>query len=82
MLKVGFVGVGAIGRAIAKAIDAGIPRIELAGLIGLDLEKAQTFAKSLRRPAPVLLLDQLIEASDLVVEAALHNSAFLLDALV
>lgn len=70
MLRVGIVGVGAIGRAIAKAMDAGIPGAELVGLTGRDLKKVQAFVQTLYRPAPVLSLDRLIEASDLVIEAA------------
>jgi len=62
MLKVGIVGMGVIGHRIAEAITRGIPGTALAGV-------------SVRRPEsapgyPVLPLDELIERSDLIVEAA------------
>ncbi len=66
MIKVGIVGMGVIGTHVAKAIDNGIPGVELAGV-------------SVRRPAtagsyPVYGLDALIERADLIVEAATQES--------
>jgi aspartate dehydrogenase len=61
-IAVGIVGMGAIGRAVARALTAGIPGMRLAGV-------------SVRDPAtvlgyPALVLPELIRRSDLVVEAA------------
>ncbi len=62
MVNVGIVGMGVIGRAIAKAVSAGMPHLALAGVTVRDPAKAAGY--------PALPLDRLIEHSDLVVEAA------------
>jgi len=62
MLRVGIVGMGVIGTHIAEAIIAGIPGVTLAGVNVRDPAKAKGF--------PTLSLSDLIERSDLVVEAA------------
>ena len=62
MLQVGIVGMGVIGTHIARAITAGIPGVTLAGVHVRDPAKAEGF--------PALSLLDLIERSDLVVEAA------------
>jgi aspartate dehydrogenase len=59
---VGIVGMGVIGRAIARAITAGIPGIALAGVTVRDPAKAAGY--------PALALPDLIQRADLVVEAA------------
>ncbi len=69
-MNVGIVGLGAIGRPVCRALDAGIPELRLAGATARDREKAERFLKSLTSPAPFLSLDELIAASDLVVEAS------------
>jgi aspartate dehydrogenase len=69
-MNVGIVGLGAIGKAVCRALDDGIPGLELAGATARDREKAERFLKALRSPAPFLPLDDLIEASSLVVEAS------------
>jgi aspartate dehydrogenase len=69
-MRVGIVGLGAIGRAVCRALDEGIPGLHLAGATARDREKAERFLKSLTSPAPFLPLDDLIAASDLVVEAS------------
>ena len=62
MRSVGIVGMGVIGRAIARAVTAGIPGIGLAGVTVRDPAKAAGY--------PALPLPELIRRSDLVVEAA------------
>src|SRR5438445_13273958 len=69
-MNVGIVGLGAIGRAVCRALDEGIPGWKLAAATARDREKAERFLKGLRSPAPFLSLDDLIQASDLVVEAS------------
>ena len=69
-MKVGIVGLGAIGRAVCRALDEGIPGLTLAGATARDRDKAERFLKSLTSPSPFLALDDLIQASDLVVEAS------------
>lgn len=69
-MRVGVVGLGAIGRAVCRALGDGLPGLELAGATARDRERGERFLKSLTRPAPWLSLDELVEASDLVVEAS------------
>src|SRR5574341_76859 len=69
-MKVGVAGLGVIGRAVCRALDDGIPGLALAGATARDRDKAERFLKALRGPAPFLSLDDLVEASDLVVEAS------------
>lgn len=70
MLKVGIVGVGSIGSEICRAIDEGLVQAELVGISDIDPVKAENLAHSLRRPVPVMPVAEVIEASELVVEAA------------
>jgi len=62
MIKVGIVGMGVIGTHLAKAIDNGIPGVTLAGVSVRTVTKAGGY--------PVFPLDDLIQRSDLVAEAA------------
>ena len=69
-LAVGVVGLGAIGRRVCQALDAGLPGLRLAGATARTQDRAEAFLKSLGAPAPLLELDELITASDVVVEAS------------
>jgi aspartate dehydrogenase len=69
-LGVGVVGLGAIGRRVCQALDAGLPGLRLAGATARTRDKAAAFLKSLDAPVPFLSLDELVDASDLVVEAS------------
>jgi len=70
IMEVGVVGLGAIGRQLCRALDEGITGLHLAGATARDRQKAESFLKSLGSPAPFLPLDQLVRASDLVIEAS------------
>lgn len=70
IMRVGIVGLGAIGRQICHALDGGLPGLALAGVTARAREKAERFLKALRAPAPFLALDDLVHASDVVVEAS------------
>ena len=62
MLKIGIVGMGVIGTAIAKAASGDLAGVELAGVTVRDPAKAGGF--------PACPLDELLQKSDLIVEAA------------
>jgi aspartate dehydrogenase len=62
MIRVGIVGMGVIGRAIARAASGELPGVALAGVTVRDPARAAEY--------PALGLAELIERSDLVVEAA------------
>lgn len=67
---VGVVGLGAIGRAVCQALDAGIPGLRLVGALARDPQRAGRFLHGLAGRPPFLPLDDLIAASELIVEAS------------
>jgi aspartate dehydrogenase len=69
-LTVGVVGLGAIGRRVCEALDAGLPGLRLVGATARAREKAEPFLNALGAPVPFLSLDDLVAASDVVVEAS------------
>ena len=69
-LRVGILGVGAIGRALATALDRGRPGAVLVGIADQDHAPAEKFAAGLTHSVPILSVDELLQRSDLVVEAA------------
>ena len=69
-LRVGIVGVGAIGRTLASALDRGRPGAVLVGIADQDHAAAEKFAASLTRVLRILSIDELVQVCDLVVEAA------------
>jgi aspartate dehydrogenase len=68
--SIGIVGVGAIGRAILKAADAGKLSARVAAVTSRDEKTAREFLATLKRPPHYLDLRKVIAASDLVIEAA------------
>ena len=70
MTSVGVVGLGVIGRAVCRALDAGIEGLALAGATARDRTRGEAFLRTLSEPPPYLPLDQLIGAADLLVEAS------------
>jgi aspartate dehydrogenase len=70
-MRVGIVGVGIIGQALARAIDRGEVAAQLTALHSRNLEKAQAFAHTLGRvPEVVEDIAGVIARCDLVIEAA------------
>jgi len=70
MLKVGILGAGAIGQILATALDQKRIEAELIALSDQETDKAQAFAAKLSHPVPVVSVEELIERSELAVEAA------------
>jgi aspartate dehydrogenase len=69
-VRVGIVGLGTIGRAVARALADGLPGCALAGGTARDEARARAFLATLPGAPPYLAWPALIEQSDLVVEAA------------
>ncbi len=69
-LKVGIGGFGAIGSAVARRLDQGIPGLELVAVSARDTEKASRRMADFGHPVPVVLLAELAEHADVVVECA------------
>jgi aspartate dehydrogenase len=68
--RVGILGLGAIGRAVARALAGGLPGLVLAGATSRDPARAREFLSALPAATPCLGLEELVERVDLVVEAA------------
>ena len=62
MVNVGIVGMGVIGRAVARAIERGVPGVALAGVTVRDPARSAGYR--------AVALPDLIERADLIVEAA------------
>lgn len=70
-IKIGIIGCGAIGSEIARAVDRDFqPEAILIALSDIDQARAQTLKKKLISKPLILDIDNLIEKSDLVIEAA------------
>jgi len=70
MLKIALLGVGAIGRTIATAIDRHEVDATLVALCDQDRERAEALSRELASHPPVVSLEEMIERSNLAVEAA------------
>ncbi|OBR48416.1 aspartate dehydrogenase [Paraburkholderia tropica] len=69
-IKIGVAVLGTVGKALAKALDAGIPGLALAGVAARNVETAQAWSAQLAAPVPVLSFEALAQACDVVVECA------------
>jgi aspartate dehydrogenase len=68
-LKLGIAGLGAIGLAVAKRIDAGaVDGMRLAAVSARDRAKAGKAVAGFKLPPPVLGLAALADAADVIVE--------------
>lgn len=70
MLKIGLLGVGAIGRTIATALDQKQVDAELIALSDQDRERATALSAELSSHPSVTSVEEMIERCDLAVEAA------------
>lgn len=69
-MKVGIVGCGTIGTEVALAIFKGaLPGYELCGAYDLNAEHATSLYHRLNGQVPILSLDRLIDAADIIFEA-------------
>ena len=62
MIRVGIFGLGTIGRQIARALEAGIPRCSLTGGTGRDRAKAEAFLAALPSKPPFLATEEILMA--------------------
>lgn len=69
-LNIGIVGLGAIGASVATRLAKGESRLKLAGVSARDRAKAQSTLAARGIAAPVLTLDELTQASDVLVDCA------------
>jgi aspartate dehydrogenase len=69
-LRVAVGGFGAIGKVVAEALDHGVEGLRLAAVSARDAGRAERAVAGFATPVPVLPLDRLWEAADIVVECA------------
>jgi len=67
-LRIGLAGLGAVGGEVARRLEAGIPRLELAVAAVRDVEKARRHLPRIGNGIAVLPPDALAQSCDLVVE--------------
>jgi aspartate dehydrogenase len=70
MLKIGILGVGAIGRTIATALDQEQLNARLVALADQDGVRAEALSAELANHPPVVQVEEMIERCELAVEAA------------
>jgi aspartate dehydrogenase len=70
-MRVGIVGLGSIGRTVARNLHEGkIPKAVLAGVSVRDRAKAEAFLKEIGSKAPLVTIEALARDVDIVVECA------------
>lgn len=67
-LRIAIAGLGAIGLAVAEALDAGIEGCELVAASARD--KSAKRLAHLKRPVPIVAIEELEPLADIVVECA------------
>lgn len=70
MFRIGIVGAGAIGKEIARAIDNGTIPAKLVAVYDRDTAEAARLAERLKSKPKVLSLEELVQESNFIVEAA------------
>ncbi len=68
--RVAIAGLGAVGRALARRLAAGVPGLVLAAVAVGDRPKARAWLEAERIGCPIVDLDALPERADLAVECA------------
>jgi aspartate dehydrogenase len=68
-------GLGAVGQAVARALDKGIPGLQLVAVSARNRARAQGIVSSFQTLVPVQELGRLAEKADIVVEC-LPSAAF------
>ncbi len=69
-LRVGVAGLGAIGMAVARGLEQGIPGLALAAVAARDLERARGRIADFSTPPEVVEAAQLATLADVIVECA------------
>ena len=69
-LRVAIVGLGAIGRKLAQALDQGIASLALVAVSAQNPEKHRGWLAGLTKPPAVLPIEGLVDVADIVLECA------------
>ena len=70
MLNVGIVGLGTIGKVVAKALDDGMSGLQLNGIASGRREKAEAFLATLNTPIEIMSIEEVAESCEIVVDCA------------
>ncbi|HWQ37846.1 MAG TPA: aspartate dehydrogenase [Burkholderiales bacterium] len=70
LLRVAIAGLGAVGKVVARKLDAGMPGLTLSAVAVRDARLAERFIQTLSRRPPVVALEALAQCADIVVECA------------
>ncbi|KJC50480.1 hypothetical protein UP09_05630 [Bradyrhizobium sp. LTSP885] len=71
LIRVGVVGIGAIGADVAQRLDAGVPGLKLVGVVGRNPTAAGQKVDSLKLNAKIASdLNELIDWSDVIVDCS------------
>lgn len=68
-LRVAVAGLGAVGKVVARRLDAGIPGARLAAVAVRDRARAARFLAELKHPVEIVSVAELPQAADIIVEA-------------
>ena len=68
-MKIGVIGCGAIGSVLCKFIDDELDDSELVAICDIDVAKAKKLSDSLKSKPHVAGIDELIDVTEIVVEA-------------
>jgi len=74
VMRIGIVGLGTIGQALAKALDRGEVAAQLTAVHSRNMAQAHAFAHTLGRVPEVVDLAGVIAHCDLVIEAATQEA--------
>ena len=70
-MDVGIVGVGAIGRKVARELNRNkIPGVQVVALTSRTISSAQALAATLTSPPKVVSLEQMPSLCDIIIEAS------------
>jgi aspartate dehydrogenase len=73
MTRVAVAGLGAVGRALVRPLNAGVPGFELTAVSARDRENAEKTLRTMGVDVPVVDIDDLEPLADVVIECAPAN---------
>jgi aspartate dehydrogenase len=69
-MRIAIVGLGAVGKSLASALDAGMPGMRLVAVATRSEITTQTYLKTLRNTVSSVAIEELPEVADLIIECA------------
>lgn len=69
-LRVGIAGFGTVGLAVGKALDGGMPGLELTAVVTGQRQKAEARLQHFQANVPVVTIEEMSVITDIIVECA------------